>query len=225
MCLAYTIADADAATRKVEQYARQARAGVAAPRWRIRPTDPAAVITGGDPRDAADMSWGWRGQWGGPDARPGVLTCARSETLLQKPAFKAAVNERRAVMIATGFFELRLRKWPHLFRVSDRPAFAMAALWRPATAAAPATCVLVTTSPNDVMAPIHNRMPVVLDDEAAETWLGGATLDEPHLAELCRPFDAGRMTQHAVDPSLLTKGFVDGPASVAPWTPAQAELF
>lgn len=224
MCLAYTIADADAATRKVEQHARQALAALNAPRWRIRPTDPAAVVTG-VAREAVDMSWGWRGQWGGPDARIGVLTCARSETLLEKPAFRRSVNERRAVMIATGFFELRLRKWPHLFRVADQPAFAMAALWRPATDAEPATCVLVTTSPNEVMAPIHNRMPVVLDDDAAAEWLGGEVFDAAGLAALCRPFDARRMTQHAVDPGLLTRNFTVGPACVAPWTPAQAELF
>lgn len=224
MCLAYTIADAAAAGRRAEKLARQAVAPLAKPRWKIRPTDPAMVVTGGNDRGVTDMSWGWRGQWGGPSARVGVLTCARSETLLEKPSFKAAARERRAIMIATGFFELRLRKLPHLFRVTDQDAFALAALWRPATADTPATCVLVTTTPNAVMEPIHDRMPVVLDDAAAEEWLHPGELASTRLAELCRPFEAQRMTQHAVDPGLLTKGF-DGPACVAAWTPAQAELF
>lgn len=222
MCVAYTIDRAGAAADCARKLARKGRAKTDQPRWKVRPTDPAMVVTGGA-REEVELGWGWRGTWGGPEARAGVLTCARSETLLQKPAFKTAVQAQRAVMIASGFFELHGRKWPHLFR-TDQPAFAMAALWRLATVDGPAACILVTTTPNAVMSPIHDRMPVVLDDDAAELWLGDARLSESELAELCQPFAAARMSRHAVDPGLLTKGF-DGPACVAPWTPAQAELF
>jgi putative SOS response-associated peptidase YedK len=224
MCTAYSIGDAAATMRLARSFA-EADADVApiTVRWKVRPTEAVPVAYAGDRCRVGPMNWGLRVRWGGPEVRPTLLTCARSETLPQKVSFREAVRRRRGLMFATSFFELRDRKWPHRFALRTGEPFCMAALWEPGSGAEPARCVLVTTAANVLVRPIHDRMPVMLGVDVAREWLGCEPLPAGRLEALCQPPVADTMASHAVDPRLLTRGF-DGPACVAPWAP-EPELF
>ncbi|MDD3180189.1 MAG: SOS response-associated peptidase family protein [Opitutaceae bacterium] len=224
MCVAYTIEEGGSIARKAG--ALMAAGSDIAPitaRWKIRPTEMVPVAYEKERCQLGPMRWGWRGSWGGSGRLSTVLTCARAETIHQKPAFREAARCRRGLMFATGFFELRDRRRPYFFYLQTREPFWMAALWEPAKGDSPPCCVLVTTRPNELVGPIHPRMPVLLDDAAAREWLGCRPLPADSLRELCKPFPAGGMAGHPVDPRLLTANF-DGPACLAPWAPL-AELF
>ena len=160
-----------------------------------------------------------------PGGRPLLLGNARAETLTQRRAFKDAVRHRRCLVPADGFFEwerLGRARQPHYFHLRSREAFFFAGLWRPESPVAPSSFVIVTTAPNALLAAIHDRMPVILDREASEAWLGDQPLPEPRVAELCRPFPAALMASHRVDPAM-NDARTDGPACIAPWTPPLAE--
>lgn len=160
-----------------------------------------------------------------PDARPLLVGNARSETLLERSAFKDAARHRRCLVPADGFFEWQhagRARLPHYFHLRDHAPFFFAGLWRPETVQAPASFVIVTTTPNPLLARIHDRMPVILGPEAGPAWLGDTPLPPERLAALCQPFPAEAMASHPVDPAM-NNSRVDGPLCIAPWTPPPAE--
>lgn len=160
-----------------------------------------------------------------PGGRPLLVGNARAETLTQRPAFKDAVRHRRCLVPADGFFEWERAgraRLPHYFRLREHAPFFFAGLWRPESPAAPSSFVIVTTAPNALLAPIHDRMPVILDHDASEAWLGDQPLADARVAELCRPFPAEAMSSHRVDPAV-NSARAEGPACIAPWAPPAAE--
>jgi putative SOS response-associated peptidase YedK len=157
--------------------------------------------------------------------KPLLLANARSETMLAKGAFKDAAQHRRCLVPADGFFEWEKQgaaRLPHYFHRADDAPFFFAGLWRAETAHTPPAFVLVTTQPNELLAPIHDRMPVLLDGERARAWLGDEPLPEPALRELCAPFPAARMASHRVHPRMNSARY-EAPDCVTPWTPPAPE--
>ncbi len=153
------------------------------PDYNVCPTNRIHAITGGDdaPRRLTAMRWGFLPHWykktnGGP-----LLINARGETIAEKPAFRSAVRQRRAIVVATGFYEWT--KTPegerdpwHIF-ASDGAPLAMAAIWQDWTGPEGETlrtCALVTTAANKTMSRIHHRMPVILAPDDWPLWLGEA---------------------------------------------------
>jgi putative SOS response-associated peptidase YedK len=186
-------------------------------RYNIAPTQRAAVIR----RSKTDLGilaveelrWGlmprWsRGQGGGtaPGPAVGPLVNARAETLSEKPAFRDSFRDRRCLVLADGFYEwqaLGRSKQPWRFTRHDGEAFLMAGLWdswqaRDATDPE-ATFAIITTTPNAVVTPIHDRMPACLDPESAALWLDPGTPAEV-LQALLRPAPDAEWTCHRVDP-------------------------
>ena len=173
-----------------------------APRCNIAPTQDVLVVRR-LPGDAAAgfhlLRWGLIPSWS-KDAKIGAkLINARGETVAEKPAFRAAFKHRRCLLPASGFYEWKAeagRKRPFEFRMADRAPFAMAGLWESWTGAGGEpveTCTIVTTAANELLAPFHDRMPVILDPPACKQWLATENGDAAGLLSLLRPYPAEKM--------------------------------
>ena len=168
------------------------------PRWNVAPTmDVYAVAQGSDgKRRLGAFRWGlvpWFAEDPGGGAK---MINARAETVADKPAFRRALERRRCLVPADGFYEwLRTGKerLPHLFTAADGTVLAFAGLWevwRPKDdpdAEPLRTCTIITTRANGMMRPIHDRMPVVLPPEAWDRWLDRAPARAADLADLLGP--------------------------------------
>ena len=153
-----------------------------------------------------------------PPAKPMILGNARAETLLDKPSFRDAARHRRCLVPADGFYEWEKQgkdRLPHYFTLKGGEPFFFAGLWEPARDDAPAAFCIVTTTPNDLLQPIHDRMPVVLGPNSGPAWLGDEPLDPVQLARLCRPLPAEMMTGHRVDPRVNNVRY-DAPDCITP---------
>ena len=158
------------------------------PSWNMAPTTPVLVVTAEDDRRRADiMRWGFtysRRSNNGGSSRP--LFNARSETLTERPAFRAAFAQRRCLVPINGFYEwrnesgVRTPLWIH--RADERP-FALAGIY---SAEPDAAACVITCAPNSLMEPIHHRMPVVLAVDEYDAWLAAETEPET-LRDLLAP--------------------------------------
>ncbi|QDV39398.1 Putative SOS response-associated peptidase YedK (plasmid) [Tautonia plasticadhaerens] len=144
---------------------------------------------------------------------------ARAETVAGKPAFRSAFKHRRCLVPASGFFEWRAEgrtKTPHYFRREDDEPFAFAGLWeRWSKGPAPVESVaIITTEPNDLVAPVHDRMPAILRPEDYAQRLDPEE-QASDLHALLAPFPAGLMAAHPVG-TLVGSPRVDRPECIEP---------
>ncbi len=150
-----------------------------APRYNIAPGQPIlAVRWTGSARQGLPFRWGLIPAWAKDPKIGSRLINARSETVAEKPSFRVAVRERRCLLPANGFFEWSsgAGKRPFYFLRGDSRLCVFAGLWE--TWRAPdgsrlASCTILTTRANSVVAPVHERMPVILEPECFSGWLGG----------------------------------------------------
>jgi putative SOS response-associated peptidase YedK len=172
------------------------------PRYNIAPTQRVAIVRqSGKDRELAVMRWGLVPSLSkDPKAGPPLIN-ARAETVATKPSFRTAFKRRRCLIPADGFYEWQKTnsktKIPHYIRMAkDRP-FAFAALWEcwhGTDGAAIESCTIVTTEANDLMRPLHDRMPVILPEENFRQWLDPKNEDVPELEGLLRPYAPAEMT-------------------------------
>jgi putative SOS response-associated peptidase YedK len=193
-----------------------------APRYNIAPTQKVAVV-GVQPatgrRGLALLKWGLvpRDSLGG---ERGFIN-ARAETAWEKPSFSEAFARRRCLIPATGFYEWQKldarRRQPWLIRLASGHVFAFAGLWEPPVAIPDAvpTCTILTTEPNEVARPIHDRMPVILDPGDYAQWLDPAVTAPADVRLLLRPFPAAEMMAFPVTTAVNNPAF-DDPACLTP---------
>jgi putative SOS response-associated peptidase YedK len=159
-----------------------------------------------------------------PGERPMLVGNARAENL-SRGAFKEAAEHRRCLVPADGFFEWEhagRARLPHYFYRRDREPFFFAGLWRAESTTTPASVVIVTTTPNELLAPIHDRMPVMLGHGRIVEWLGDTPLPPDRLKALCTPFPAPEMASHRVDPRMNNARH-EGADCILPWSPPPPE--
>lgn len=193
MCGRYTISSPGDVVAEV--FSLDAPPELAA-RWNVAPTQHVPVVrvpAPGAPRELALVRWGLVPAWAKDAAIGNRLINARAETLAEKPAFRGPLKRQRCLVVADGFYEWKpegKRKQPWLFRRGDGRPFGIAGLWSRWTD--PATgdlesCTLVTTTPNAVLAPVHDRMPAIVDREQFALWLDPAISDVARLLPLLAP--------------------------------------
>lgn len=143
----------------------------------------------------------------------------RAETLGEKPAFRQALAKRRCLVVADGFYEWRKegsKRLPLRFVLKSGEPFAFAGLWKSWKRPDGEwlhTCTVITTTSNEVLAPIHDRMPVILSPEAEDLWLDPTT-DMSALTGLQVPFPADAMEGYEVS-TMVSSPRVDTPACVS----------
>ncbi len=189
------------------------RAGDLGPHWNVAPTmDVYAVAEGSDgERRLGAFRWGLVPWFSKGPAGAAKMINARAETVAEKPSFRRALERRRCILPADGFYEwLRTgkEKLPHLFAATDGSVLGLAGLWevwRPEDepdAEPLRTCTIVTTTANATMAPIHNRMPVVLPPEAWAGWLDRAVTRAADVVGLLVPAPEDLLVRRAVSPRV-----------------------
>ena len=194
------------------------------PRFNIAPTQPVLSVV----RDADSgqnelkvMRWGLIPSWSKDATIASRLINARSETLAEKPTFRTAFARRRCLIVADGFYEWQKQasgpKVPMYITLAGHDVFGFAGLWErwtePDSGEAITTCTIITGPPNELVAPIHNRMPVILPREAYDTWLDPETKDQSALAALLRPYPADAMTAYPVSRKVNAATY-DSPALI-----------
>jgi putative SOS response-associated peptidase YedK len=164
------------------------------PRFNIAPTDPVIAIrrTEQAKNQAGRLRWGLvPGFWAEKKGQRPLIN-ARAESVATQAAFKESFERRRCLIPADGFYEWRTDekgKQPIWFSRPDNELFAFAGIWaelKPEGRDSLTSCALITCMPNDVVRPIHDRMPVLLEPEVESTWLD-PDADEEALLELLRP--------------------------------------
>jgi len=171
-----------------------------APRYNIAPSQSVLAITNrdGDP-DVAFYQWGLIPSW---STEPKGFINARAETVLQKPSFSESFERRRCLIPADGFYEWKRSgklKQPYYFQLSDEATFAFAGIWDrwQADGRVILSCAIITTTANELLAGVHDRMPVILDPSSHRLWLN-TDVSPRQLSELLLPFPAEEMKSHPV---------------------------
>ena len=187
------------------------------PRYNIAPTQRVPVVRAAGGRRRLDsLRWGLVPHWAAEPSVGHRLVNARAETAATKPSFRSAFRSRRCLVPANGFYEWQATpagKQPWLIRLSGGRPFAMAGLWERWSGGDGdlETFTILTTSPNEVVAPLHGRMPVILPPEAWERWLDPEYRAPEALQALLGPFPAAEMEAHPVS-RLVNDPANDSPA-------------
>ena len=194
-----------------------------APRFNIAPSQPVLAIPNDGSLRADFFVWGLVPSWAKDPNIGNRLINARAETLAEKPAFRGSYKYKRCLVLADGFYEWKpvsgsKAKTPYFIHLKSRQVFAFAGLWDEWSSPDGShvkSCTIITTTPNQFMANIHNRMPVILPPEAYAQWLDPTIRNPESLADLLRPYPAEAMTAHTVS-TLVNNPRNDHPECVVP---------
>jgi putative SOS response-associated peptidase YedK len=188
------------------------------PRYNIGPGQLVSILLRDDRMSRhtlQSMQWGLVPSWTkDPDAAKKIIN-ARAETVSEKPTFKGGAKYRRCLLPADGFYEWAKAgaggKQPFYFQVLDGESFCFAGLWERwedrRTGRVIESCVIITTAANELMKPIHDRMPVILDEKACVVWLDGGSQFSPDIRQLLVPFSAERMNARPVGRTVNNPAF------------------
>ena len=201
-------------------------------RYNIAPTQFVPAFPNTVSRKIDLFYWGLIPSWAKDPAIGSKLINARSETLSEKPSFKNAFRRRRCLMLADGFYEWRKlpdgkTKIPTRITMQNRAPFALAGLWEQWSHPGGSeiwSCTIITTEPNELLAPIHNRMPVILHPEDYDLWLDPGERRPADLMHLLRPYEADAMDVYSVS-TAVNKAANDGPSCIEPVTQNDLQLF
>ncbi len=181
------------------------------PRYNIAPSQPIAAVRTphtGAGRELALLRWGLIPSWSKDPAIGNRLINARAETVREKPSFRIAFRRHRCLIPTNGFYEWQRQergKQPYFVRMRDERIFAFAGLWdrwESSDKDVIETCTILTTAANAVLAPIHDRMPVILPQAEYARWLDPALKDPDSLSPLLVPFPPEEMLAIPVSPRV-----------------------
>ncbi len=176
------------------------------PRYNIAPTQPIAVIPNTGENRLDFFVWGLIPSWAKDPTIGSRLINARSESLAEKPSFRSSFRRKRCLILADGFYEWRVMngskiKQPVYIHLKNKKLFAFAGLWD--TWFSPEgseikSCTIITTQANSLIAPFHDRMPVILNQSAYSIWLDTHEKQPETLSPLLQPYPADGMALYDV---------------------------
>lgn len=162
------------------------------------------VVNDDGTRHLTQMQWGLIRSWAKDPTVGNRMINARGETVATKPAFRVALRKRRCLIPADGFYEWKpagRRKQPVYIALKSREPFGFAGLWEAWTSPDGQdikSCTIITTQANEILKPIHDRMPVILTREAERVWLDRTIQDPSLLVPLLAPYPAEKMECYPV---------------------------
>jgi putative SOS response-associated peptidase YedK len=193
------------------------------PRYNIAPTQQAWVVRSDGSRNHLEhMKWGLIPSWAKDPKIGNSLINARSETVHEKPSFRHAIKTNRCIIPASGFYEwqhIGEKKIPNYIHMADHGVMAFAGVWEhwkfPEEDTFLESFSILTTTANELIAPLHDRMPVILRPEDYAMWLDTQIKDPGQLQHLYQPITPGLLTMYRVTKKMNSPKFID-PECIAP---------
>ena len=173
------------------------------PRYNVAPSQSMPVVVRNSPNRLVEMQWGLIPSWSKEPRAQFSTINARAETITKSPVFRGPFKSRRCLVPASGFFEWQRTergKQPFCIRIKDGDLFAFAGLydiWHDAEGNELYSYTVITTTPNDLVASIHNRMPVILRQEDEDVWLDKES-EPAQLLALLKAYPADKMEAYPV---------------------------
>ncbi|MCL6458579.1 MAG: SOS response-associated peptidase [Gorillibacterium sp.] len=180
------------------------------PRYNVAPTQMVPAIIGNmeGKRKLGELRWGLIPSWAKDEKIGYQMINAKAETVAEKPAFKASFVRKRCMIPVDGFYEWKksgTTKQPYRIVMKDRPAFGLAGLydtWTNPAGLKVSSCTIITTTPNELMANMHDRMPVILRRADESAWLDRTNQDIVLLKAMLQPYDATAMRAYKVSSAV-----------------------
>ncbi len=207
MCGRFTI------TAKAEEFQQRLELGEMPddwqPRYNVAPSQPIPVVTDADQRHVQWMQWGLVPFWAKNPAIGGKMINARAETVAEKPAFRQSFLRRRCLILADGFYEWmktggrKAPSIPYYFHEKNHAPFTFSGLWdqwEDQDGKKLQSCTIITCPANEIVGPIHARMPVILDDAKRWDWLTSNNLEE--LQSMLGPIGNSYLSAYPVSRSV-----------------------
>jgi len=190
-------------------------------KFNIAPGNEMPVIVRSEKNHLAVMRWGLIPRWTKDIRTAKPLINARAETLAEKPAFQGLLKNHRCLVPASGFFEWKKEgkmKIPYYLHLTDEPVFSFAGLhdqWRNPDGVTVSTYTIITCDANSLVAPVHERMPVILSRPGEERWLDPNPVTPEDLKKILVPYPAGCMEAIPVS-DLVNNPSVDDERVIQP---------
>ena len=190
--------------------------------YNVAPTQPVAVVVQRDGQRAlTQMIWGLIPVWAKDVSIGSRMINARAETVAEKASFKRPLKNQRCLIVANGFYEWQksgTKKTPMYIQLKSDEPFGLAGLydrWTSPDGLVITSCTVITTSPNKLMEPIHDRMPVILPPKQYAAWLDPTNQNLDALTKLLQPYAATQMRAHAVS-TVVNSPRNNTPECIAP---------
>ncbi len=193
------------------------------PRYNVAPGQEILCVIPDGPNRLEPIRWGLIPPWAKDPAIGNRLINARAETLAEKPSFRNAFIRRRCLIVADGFYEWRrsgTRRIPVYIFLKSRQPFGIAGLyelWKAPDGRVVRTCAIVTTEANELVRPLHNRMPAILAPDAEALWIDSAEVIRGRFQPLLRPYRTDEMDAYEVTP-VVNNADHDAPDCILPIT-------
>jgi putative SOS response-associated peptidase YedK len=172
--------------------------------YNVAPAQKVAIIINDGQKRLVMARWGLVPSWAKDISMGNKMINARAETITEKPSYRSAFKKRRCLVVADGFYEWQNvggEKRPAHIRLKSGKPFGFAGLyevWNSPEGEEVITCAVITTEANELMRPIHDRMPVIIPKDREDEWLSPATEDQAQLLELLKPYEASEMEAYPV---------------------------
>ena len=197
------------------------------PRYNISPTQNILSVLNYQTPTLAYTRWGLIPFWAKDMSIGSRMINARAETLLDKPSYRTPLRKHRCIIFADGFYEWKSAKGgktPYFIRLKDEEPFALAGLWDTWTDKKTGTSLIsstiITTTPNDLIEEIHNRMPVILREEDYLTWLNPSGSTDVALMACLRTYPSDTMEAYEIS-KLVNNPGNDTQECIRPYTPEE----
>ncbi len=192
------------------------------PSYNVAPAQDIVIVLNDGKNRIIRCRWGFIPSWARDDSMGHKMINARAETVADKPGFRSAFKKNRCLVVADGFYEWRKEgkiKMPFYIRLKSGRPFGFAGLysvWHSPEGKDVCTSTIITTDPNELIASIHNRMPVIVPKEERETWLDPAIDDKDKLLRLLGPYDPTQMEAYDVSPKVNSPAY-NSPENIRPF--------